>query len=198
MIRHTSIVLFIICTIAAVAAPSALDKERSRVVVRVFRAGIFGSLGDNHEIVAPVADAKLDESAGTVSVRFDARQLRVLDPNLSPEKRNEVQERMLGPEVLDPAHFPEIAFQSTSVQKEPDGRLLISGILHLHGQAHLVSGSAVLTSGAYDGRFRLKQRDFGIKPVSIAGGTIKVKDEISIEFHIQPQSARQAASEAQH
>jgi len=31
---------------------------------------------------------------------------------------------------------------------------------------------------------RLKQRDFGIAPISIAGGTVKVKDEVLIEFEI--------------
>jgi hypothetical protein len=30
----------------------------------------------------------------------------------------------------------------------------------------------------------LKQTDFGIQPVSVAGGTIKVKDELEIEFTI--------------
>jgi hypothetical protein len=32
----------------------------------------------------------------------------------------------------------------------------------------------------------LKQRDFGITPVSIGGGTIKVKDEVRIEFDVVP------------
>jgi hypothetical protein len=30
----------------------------------------------------------------------------------------------------------------------------------------------------------LKQRDFGITPVSVAGGTVKVKDQVKIEFDI--------------
>jgi hypothetical protein len=38
--------------------------------------------------------------------------------------------------------------------------------------------------GRYVGRFALKQRDFGITPVSIAGGTVRVKDELKIEFDI--------------
>jgi hypothetical protein len=32
----------------------------------------------------------------------------------------------------------------------------------------------------------LKQRDFGITPVSIAGGTVKVKNELTIDFDIRP------------
>jgi hypothetical protein len=30
----------------------------------------------------------------------------------------------------------------------------------------------------------LKQTDFGIKPLSIGGGTIKVKNEVEIDFQI--------------
>ena len=32
----------------------------------------------------------------------------------------------------------------------------------------------------------LKQTTFGIKPISVAGGTIKVKDEVEIDFAIYP------------
>jgi hypothetical protein len=32
----------------------------------------------------------------------------------------------------------------------------------------------------------LKQTAFGIKPISVAGGTIKVKDEVEIDFTIFP------------
>jgi hypothetical protein len=30
----------------------------------------------------------------------------------------------------------------------------------------------------------LRQKDFGITPVSVAGGSVKVKDEVRIEFEI--------------
>jgi hypothetical protein len=40
--------------------------------------------------------------------------------------------------------------------------------------------------GAYRGSVRIKQRDYGITPISIAGGTVKVKDELSIELEIVP------------
>jgi len=45
---------------------------------------------------------------------------------------------------------------------------------------------AVLRNGHYTGRVVLKQRDFGITPVSIAGGTVKVKNELTIDFDIRP------------
>jgi hypothetical protein len=44
----------------------------------------------------------------------------------------------------------------------------------------------VLENGHYRGSVPLKQTDFGITPVRIAGGAVKVKDEIKIEFDIVP------------
>jgi hypothetical protein len=34
----------------------------------------------------------------------------------------------------------------------------------------------------------LKQSDFGIRPISIVGGTVKVKDELKVEFDVVPQT----------
>jgi hypothetical protein len=39
--------------------------------------------------------------------------------------------------------------------------------------------------GSYRGTCSLKQKEFGIAPISIAGGTVKVKDELQIEFDIR-------------
>jgi hypothetical protein len=36
----------------------------------------------------------------------------------------------------------------------------------------------------YKGNVKLKQTDYGIEPVSVGGGTIKVKDEIDLEMDI--------------
>jgi polyisoprenoid-binding protein YceI len=38
------------------------------------------------------------------------------------------------------------------------------------------------------GKYALKQTDFGIKPYSAAGGTIKVKDEVVLSFDIVAKS----------
>jgi len=45
----------------------------------------------------------------------------------------------------------------------------------------------VRQGGRYRGTAALKQRDFGIDPITIAGGTVKVKDEVKVEFDIVAQ-----------
>jgi len=40
-------------------------------------------------------------------------------------------------------------------------------------------------AGHFMGTARLRQSDFGITPIKVAGGAIRVKDEIQLEFDIQ-------------
>jgi polyisoprenoid-binding protein YceI len=60
----------------------------------------------------------------------------------------------------------------------------VHGTLDLHGQSHPVTVDVSLKDGVYQGTAALKQTEFGIKPVTVAGGTVKVKDEIKVEFAI--------------
>ena len=91
---------------------------------------------------------------------------------------------MQGPQVLDSDRFPEIRFQSTTVEPKEASRWIVHGNLDLHGQTHPVIVDVTLKDGFYRGSTTLKQTRFGITPVSIAGGTVKVKDEIKVEFEI--------------
>ena len=172
------------------AAPAAaerrpLDSQRSTITVRVFKSGLFRAFADNHVIQAPLADGSVEESATPhVELVVDASRMRVVDPNLASRDREEVQARMLGPEVLDTKRFAQIRFRSTAVQPLEKDRWLIRGDLELHGQTHQITVNVVLENGHYQGSTPLRQSEFGIAPISIAGGTVKVKDEVAIEFDI--------------
>jgi hypothetical protein len=112
---------------------------------------------------------------------------------LPPEKRQQVQERMLGPEVLDSNQFHEIRFQAKDVKEESTDHFLLAGTLSLHGKTRPISFHVVRSGGHYRGDVMLKQRDFGITPVTVAGGTVKVKDELKIELDISAEAkSRQA------
>src|ERR1700692_590960 len=98
-----------------------IDAEHSVITVHVFKSGLFSGFADNHEIRAPISSGLLDEAARQVEIVVDSRKLVVLDPNLPPEKRQQVQERMLGPEVLDSNQFHEIRFRANDVKEEGTG-----------------------------------------------------------------------------
>jgi polyisoprenoid-binding protein YceI len=86
--------------------------------------------------------------------------------------------------TLETRKFPEIAFRSTSVEKLSDGRWMVTGNLALHGVTRPVSLTVKRAGGSYTTRAVLKQTDFGIKPITVGGGMIKVKNEIEIDFKI--------------
>jgi len=88
-------------------------------------------------------------------------------------------------EVLDSEHYPEIVFRSTSAEPMGQGSWRVHGALTLHGQIRPLTVEVSQRDGHYIGNSLLKLTDFGIKPVRIAGGTVRVKDEIRIEFDIQ-------------
>lgn len=174
---------------AAVGAQQhAIDVERSTLTVLVYKAGLFSAFADNHVIRAPIAGGSIStDNPAAVELRVRAATLTVLDPGLSADKRADVQARMLGPEVLDSAKYPEITFLSTSIESAGADRWTVRGRLTIHGTTQSITFPVSRQDGRYRGRVALKQRDFGIQPISIMGGTVKVKDEVVVEFDIAAQ-----------
>ena len=157
----------------------------SVMTVHVFRAGVLSAFGHNHEIAAPVSGGTVDTAARKVDLRAQSGALKVRDPEASEKDRAEIQRTMLGPEVLDAARFTEIAFKSTSAESAGAGAWKVQGDLTLHGQTHSVAVDVHEEGSHFVGSSRFKLTEFGIKPVKVAGGTVRVKDEIRIEFNIQ-------------
>lgn len=162
----------------------AIDPS-SKLVVHAFKSGVFSGLADNHEIEAPISEGSIDEQGLRVRFVVESGAMKVLDPKLSADKRREIQDRMEGPEVLDSAHFPKISFESTKVEHTGSAGLRVEGRLSLRGVTRSITASVKTENGRYVGTSTLSQREFGIKPISIAGGAVKVKDELKIEFDIK-------------
>jgi polyisoprenoid-binding protein YceI len=170
---------------AATAAGRPIDAEHSTLTVLVFKAGLFSAFADDHVISAPIAGGSISDDAPlAVEIKVRSADLKVLDPNLSASKRDEVQTRMVGPEVLDVMNFPDITFTSTAVDAAGPNRWQVTGRLTIHGQTQTVRFPVVLQTGKYRGDAVIKQRDFGITPIRIAGGAVRVKDEVTVRFEI--------------
>jgi polyisoprenoid-binding protein YceI len=149
------------------------------------KAGLFSAFADNHVIRAPIAGGRISgEGMLAVELTVKAAQMTVLDPTLSADKRAEVQARMHGPEVLDTARYPDIRFTSTRIAPDGADRWQVIGDLTLHGTSRPLTIVVVRRDGRFRGTVSIRQREFGIRPISIAGGTVKVKDEVHIDFDI--------------
>jgi len=162
-----------------------IDTERSRLTVHVGKSGAFSGFGHDHEISAPIARGDVQTSK-PLSVLFNvkAAAMKVIDPDESEKDRAEVQKTMLGPDVLDVARYPEIRFVSGQVEVIGDSHWRIHGNLTLHGQTKAIVLETILEKGHYRGSATVLQTNFGITPIKVAGGSIKVKDEVQIEYDI--------------
>ncbi len=165
-------------------AQKTIDTERSVLTVRVYKAGAFSAFGHEHAIRAPIQNGSFDEDKKSVEFVVDTGTLRVVDSGVSDKDRADIQNTMLGPRVLDSSQFRVIRFHSTEVSGSGENKWTVHGDLTLHGQTHPVRVDVERQDGRYRGSARLRQSEFGITPVTVAGGTIKVKDEVRVEFEI--------------
>jgi polyisoprenoid-binding protein YceI len=174
----------------------AIDAATSQVLIQVGKTGMLGFAGHAHEVAAVDVHGRVtvdpaDLPHATVSLSFAAAAMRVNGKNEPPADVIEVQKVMLGEQVLDAARFPTIAFASkrVSVTARTAGAadVVIEGDMTLRAVTRPMTVRASLSLEP-DGRitargsFVLKQTDFGMVPVTAAGGTIRVKDELDIQF----------------
>jgi polyisoprenoid-binding protein YceI len=123
-----------------------------------------------------------------VEIVVNAQEMRLLDSNLSPHDCWQVQMRMVGPNVLDANPFPQIRFESTTIDQPPSAVWTIDRQLTLHAHTQPRTVKVLREHGHYRGSASLKQAGFGIVPITAAGGTINVKDDLRIEFDIVTRS----------
>jgi polyisoprenoid-binding protein YceI len=161
-----------------------INTDKSSMTVHVFKSGVFSAFGHEHEVTAPVAEGSFSENSLAVTLRVEARRMLVVDHDVSEKDRAKIQETMLGPQVLDSEKFPTITFKSSSIDRLGDGKWIIHGDLTLHGETRPIKVEAEGQSGHYRGSAEVRQKDFGITPVVAGGGSVKVKNEVRVEFDI--------------
>jgi polyisoprenoid-binding protein YceI len=171
-----------------------IEPRPSRFTIQVTAGGLLSAFG--HNPVIAVRDfsgqAQFDPGApesATLHVEAQASSLEVAG-DVSDKDRREI-ERMMQGQVLESADYPTITFDSTGVKTRAAGpgyRAEISGQLTLHGVTSdqfitarvTVAGDRLRASG----EFVVLQSDYGIALVTVAGGVLKVKDELKVSFEI--------------
>jgi polyisoprenoid-binding protein YceI len=172
-----------------------IDQERSRFTVRAFAGGLFSGFGHNPLIGLREVSGEANFSPGAIAESSLSLRLKpdsfAVQNDVSDKDRREI-ERMMKDEVLEVGRFPEITFESRQVSGTQLGQsmymLKIDGDLTLHGATRRQSISAQVVpvddNIRAQGEFAIKQSDFNIKLVSVAGGSLKVKDELKFAFDI--------------
>ncbi len=182
-----------LCAMMAAALPlvsplraqeRAIDTQRSTIAIHVGKAGLLSAAAHEHWVSAPIASGTIDESAARVEFKVQSAKMTVNpDPKVDAKTHDTIQQDMQEM-TLETGKYPEIAFRSTHVEKLGSGQFKVDGSLTLHGVSKTVSVNVKRDGESYMGHTVIKQTDFGIKPISIGGGMIKIKDPVDIDFRI--------------
>ncbi len=178
--------VFLIAVLMGAQSPQApkTRTQQSSITVKVAKSGMFSGFAHNHLIKAPIARVHIDATRLAGEITVMVRDMKVVDPEVSDKDRAEIQSTMLGPKVLDQEKYPEIHFATTRVEPGVPQTFRVTGTLELHGAKREMNFVVSRVQDHYHGSTRLKQSDFGIKPISLFGGSVKVKDELELEFDV--------------
>ena len=172
-----------------------IDAKGGRFTVQAFATGLLSVFGHN-PIIA------ISDFEGEISLNPDALEqssLRLVihaasltdTDDISEKDRNEIN-RNMHQEVLESDSYSDIVYECSRLTASKTGEdqywVALNGELTLHGvkRTQPVSARVSLTGDKLRaaGDFSVRQSDYEIKPVSAAGGTIKLKDELKLSFDI--------------
>ena len=174
-----------------------VDAAASTLTVQAFAEGLLSAFG--HDPVFRVND--FSGEAEFVPGTFENAALKVVIKanslfvtNVKEKDRQDIEGTMRN-EVLETRKYPEIVFESHNISLRRIGagryRARVIGDLTLHGvtQRNIWIDGEVIAASAGElrakGQWQIKQTDYRIKLVSVAGGTLKIKNEVKCSFDVR-------------
>jgi polyisoprenoid-binding protein YceI len=171
------------------------DNRASQFTIQAFAAGMIAVVAHSPKIAirdwnGDVRFVPVSIKNASLVVKGEISSFDVLDEMRDSDRRELY--RVMTQEVLEASRFPEFVFESSTVTAENQGqdvyRVMVGGKLTLHGVTNSHSFSAKVAFGADSfrayGEFTILQTEYGIKVASIAGGTLKLQDELKCSFYV--------------
>jgi polyisoprenoid-binding protein YceI len=172
-----------------------MDATASQFTLQVLAGGLLSAFGHSPTIAirdfSGEAQVSLhDPAESSLRMIIPAAALAVRD-EVSDKDRREI-ERVMQQEILESSSYPEIVYECSSVAATTAGEgqytVVLNGELTMHGltRSQSVPARVSLTADALRafGTFRLLQTDYDLKLASVAGGALRVKDELKFSFNI--------------
>jgi polyisoprenoid-binding protein YceI len=172
-----------------------IDPAASRFTVQAFATGLLSAFGHNPTIAIRDYDCVIQFNPDTIenaSVRMTVRTnaMEVVD-EMKNDDRKKLEQAMYD-QVLEPTRFPTAVYESQQITVQKDSadqwRAHVNGELCFHGTTQSHSFDARVNSMGtmlrIAGEFPLRQSDYSIKPVSFAGGALRLKDELKFKFEL--------------
>ena len=182
--------------VASGVAHYRVDAAASKFTVQAFAEGLLSAFGHDPVFGIREFQGEAEFVPGTfenASLKLTIKASSLTLVNDIKEKDRQEIERVMRDEVLEIAKYSEIVFESNNISLSRSGpdryRARVIGDLTLHGvtQKNIwLNGEVSLTPDGLraKGDFMLKQSDYKIKLVSVAGGTLKIKNEVKGSFDI--------------
>lgn len=172
-----------------------VDPSAGRFTVQAFATGLLSSFGHNPTIAMSDYEGQIQFALETYEhahLRMTIRtsSLEVLDEMKKDDLKKLEQE--MYEKVLEVNRFPVVEYDSKEITIEKLSNDLlharVTGDLTFHGVKNSCSFGARVTNMGdmlrMSGEFSLRQSDYGIKPYTVAGGVLRLKDEVKFNFDL--------------
>jgi polyisoprenoid-binding protein YceI len=173
----------------------AIDTNASLFTVQAFASGIVAVIAHSPKFAIRSFTGEMDFSPETmqnasVKLSINVGSLEIMDEVRQTERRE--IERVMFDEVLESKRYPQVEFKSTHVSAMKTAantfKMNVMGDLTLHGstrgmrlESQVMAGEDTLKA---QGSFTVMQSDYGLKIASVAGGSLKLKDELKCAYFI--------------
>lgn len=181
-----------------------VNGKNSWLHVLIYRGGLLGGFGHNHVIsngniegfvllARDLSQSGLSLGFGVADLVVDDAELRRLKgpdftKDISDKDRNATRANMLGNKLLQAQQFPQIHIRSDSLkgslpQVEVEATVAIGGMeysLVFPATVEITDDSVVAS-----GEIEIRHADIGLAPFTAFLGSIRVRDEIVLQYHIQ-------------
>ena len=180
-----------------------IDAVRSLAVMHVYRGGSLARLGHDHvvashdvqgyalladapaarraDIYLPVDSLTVDEEVLRKDAGFETQPSEV---DIRGTRRNMLEK------VLEAERYPFVLIHVRGIEQGP---VLLADV-NLHGVTRTLRIPIEMDTASdeltLNGKFSIRQTDFGITPYSVLGGAIQVQDNIDLRFKIHASRLR--------
>lgn len=172
-----------------------LDASQSKFIAHALRGGLLWFKGHDHLIAARdfTGEVRFDpENISASSLRLVVKSASMVETSDAfTDQQKQIINKELSEIVLEPAKYPEIVFNSTSVAGKLNGNqyeLKIAGDLTLHGVTRriVIPAKATLNGNTLRavGEFSIDRDDFKVKATSAFHGLVRVRNKVKFEFDI--------------
>ena len=180
-----------------------VNAEESLLQILVYRGGAMARLGHNHVIASHQLSGAVYLTDDPLATRFDIqfpvdgltvdepalREAAGADfpPSVPQSARDGTRANMLSAALLDGPNYPTVRLRATDIRADGDGYdagvevtlKAMTQVLRVPVKVQREAGSIVAR-----GEFPLNQSQLGLKPFSVAMGSLVVLDEMKVLFEI--------------